>query len=174
METQNNHLSQNILLITPEQLQTQFNEMNSEQIQALTVAVSDQFDPLWKEKLVADPLMFFFPYSKLLQPPFSAAGRTEQSEVVTYAQWISTIEGDACFACLCTDTAGMVKRGFWTTYNDLISNLPLYSLGSKIGYDADAVVKLKEIREALFGLFFEPDDVSFILKTIPCTTTLAK
>lgn len=132
-------------------------------------------DPQWKFKLAADPLMFFYPWGKLGEAPFSLEGRDERAELLSYSFWVSVLEEDGFYNCITgTDAQGMIKRGYWHVFNDMIAHLPTWKLGNKITTDADAVAKLKEHREALFSLYFSPDDVAFIMATIPCTTTLAK
>jgi len=126
--------------------------------------------PDWKNQLIANPLSLFYPWGKIGEQPFNVADRDARSDVLTYAHWLNTIEKEPSYSCLSTDNNGVLKKGYWGTYNELLKQLPKHLTGNKIVCDAEAKVKLREHREYLFSKFFSPDDVAFILQTIPSET----
>ena len=130
--------------------------------------------PDWKKLLEADSLALFFPWARLGDAPLSIEEHDERSTTLLYAQWECVLDLDVMYPCLCTNQDGVIKRGYWTAWNTMTQELPTYGLGGVIKTDADAAAKLREHREALFSGYFEPDDVKFIMGTIPCTTTVGK
>lgn len=128
--------------------------------------------PDWKDQLIANPLALFYPWGKLGESPFNVADRNERSKVLTYAHWLNAIEKEPYYSCLSTDSNGVIKKGYWGTYNYLLTELPMHLKGNKVFSNTDAQAKLKEHREYLFSKFFSPEDVAFIMQTIPGETVI--
>jgi hypothetical protein len=127
--------------------------------------------PNWKEELMNNPMALFFQWDSFKGEPFSVVARNVRSEILCFALWESVIESDAYYACLCTDSKGVVKSGYWKTWAELCSCLPLTKI-SDVKDGQEALFKLQEHRKALFLKYFSPVDTDFILATIPNGTCL--
>lgn len=127
----------------------------------------------WKDVLTQDPLALFYLWQELAEAPLKIDSRAERSKLLAFALWECVIEKDAFYPCLVTDSKGMVKMGYWAAHDELFHclNSTFNPVGNVLN-EQDAIEILKSHRRTLFGKYFSPADVDFIMNTIPCTTAI--
>lgn len=139
-------------------------------VEAATRIFSFLCDPNWKEKLKANPLALFYTWGKLADEPICISERQGRSKLLAYSLWMCELDDDVYYPCLCTDSEGMVKGGYWRSLKWMGEFCEVNDVDPQT--EEEAVAILQTHRRTLFSKFFEPADVEFIMATIPCTTTL--